>query len=128
MPFPKEPLVTTTRQRKPSEPSPIQSTSLRSVKLFWLDLDEVQSRLLTAAQQLTDKHPEIQEVWLFGSVAQGRAVSGSDADLFLFLKESDVPFLERSAYYQPEFCGLGVNLFAYTQKELERWPAPDTHF
>ena len=92
---------------------------MRSVKLFWLDLDEVQSRLLTAAQQLTDKHPEIQEVWLFGSVAQGRAVSGSDADLFLFLKESDVPFLERSAYYQPEFCGLGVDLFAYTQKELE---------
>jgi hypothetical protein len=89
------------------------------VKLFWLDLDEVKGRLTKAVQELARRHPEIVEVWLFGSLVRGQAVPGSDADVLLILKECDLPFLERGSYYQPEFCGVGVVLFAYTQKELE---------
>ena len=65
-------------------------------------------------------HPEISEAWLFGSLARGQAVPGSDADVLLVLKDCDLPFLERAAHYQPEFCGVGVDLFAYTRKELEQ--------
>jgi predicted nucleotidyltransferase len=89
------------------------------MKLFWLNLDEVKGRLTKAVQKLARRHPEIVEVWLFGSLARSQAVPGSDADVLLILKESDLPFLERGAYYQPEFCGVGVDLFAYTRKELE---------
>jgi len=120
MPSPKEPLVTTTRKRKLSVPSPIQSISSPSVKLFWLNLDEVKARLTRAAQKLAEIHPEINEVWLFGSLARGQAVPGSDADVLLVLEECDLPFLERGVHYQPEFCGVGVDLFAYTRAELEQ--------
>jgi len=90
------------------------------VKLFWLNLDEVRGRLRQAAKKLADRHPEISEIWVFGSLARGQAVPGSDADVLLVLKECKLPFLERAVHYQPEFCGVGVDLFAYTQKELEQ--------
>ena len=120
MPSPKEHHVTTTRKRKLSMPSPIQSISSPSVKLFWLNLDEVKDRLTRAAHTLAKTHPEIGEVWLFGSLARGQAVPGSDADLLLVLEECDLPFLERGVQYQPEFCGVGIDLFAYTRTELEQ--------
>jgi hypothetical protein len=40
--------------------------------------------------------------------------------VLLVLEECELPFLERAAHYQPEFCGVGVDLFAYTYKELEQ--------
>lgn len=112
--------MTITRKRKPSGPSPIQSISSLSVKLFWLNLDEVKDRLTRAARILAETHPEIAEIWLFGSLARGQAVPGSDADLLLVLEGCDLPFLDRSVHYQPEFTGVGVDLFAYTREELEQ--------
>ncbi len=88
------------------------------MKLFWLSLDEVKGRLIIAARKLAQRHSEIAEVWLFGSLARGQAVPGSDADVLLVLQDCDLPFLERASHYQLEFCGLGVDLFAYTRKEL----------
>lgn len=67
---------------------------------------------------MAEQHPEVSEVWLFGSVARGEALPGSDADLFVVLDACDLPFLERSLEYQPEFCGVGVDIFAYTREEL----------
>jgi predicted nucleotidyltransferase len=90
------------------------------VKLFWLNHDEVKDWLTKAVQNLARRHREIDEVWLFGSLARGQAVPGSDADVLLVLRECDLPFLERAAHYQPEFCGVGVDVFAYTRKELEQ--------
>jgi len=110
--------VTTTRQKKPGGPSPIQSTSSASAKIYWLNLEEVRSRLAKATQDLAREHPEIAEVWLFGSLARGQAVPGSDADVLLVLDECNLPFLDRSVHFQPEFCGVGVDLFAYTRQEL----------
>lgn len=70
-------------------------------------------------KDLTDRHPEIEQVLLFGSLARGDAVPGSDADLMLILRESSLPFLERSVRYRPVGVGLGVDVFAYTRAELE---------
>ena len=120
--------MTTTRQKKPSVPSPIHSTSSPSVKLSWLNLDEVKARLIIAARKLAKRHSEIDEVWLFGSLAGRQAVPGSDADVFLVLQDCDLPFLERAAHYQPEFCGLGVDLFAIPVKSWSRWKRPGINF
>jgi uncharacterized protein len=120
--------VTTTRPRKPGAPSPIQSISLPSVKLFWLNLDGVKSRLTRAAQKLAEMHPEITEIWLFGSLARGEAVPGSDADVLVVLEDCELSFLERSSHYQPEFGGVGVNLLAYTRQELEQMAADGHKF
>ncbi len=120
--------MTITRQRKPSAPSPIHSTSSPSVKLFWLNLDEVKGRLTKAVKKLAKRHSEISEVWLFGSLARGQAVPGSDADVLLVLEKCDLPFLERTAHYQPEFCGVGVDVLAYTRKELKQMEEASHHF
>ncbi len=88
------------------------------MKVFWFNLDEVKTCLKEAVGQMAGKHPEVVEVWLFGSIARGEAVPGSDADLFIVLESCDLPFLQRSLEYQPEFCGVGVDVFAYTQAEL----------
>jgi predicted nucleotidyltransferase len=63
-------------------------------------------------------HPEIEEVWLFGSLARGEALPGSDADLLVVLSDSPDTFLNRAVRYLPEFCGVGVDVFAYTRAEL----------
>ncbi len=88
--------------------------------VFWLNLEEVIKRLRRAVTRLAEKHPEILEVWLFGSLARGEAVPGSDADLLIILDKCTLPFLERSSHYQPDFCGVGVDVFAYTKEELAR--------
>jgi hypothetical protein len=47
-----------------------------------------------------------------------RGHAGSDADLFVVLDFCDAPFLEWSLVYQPEFCGIGVDIFANTREDL----------
>lgn len=74
--------------------------------------------LKAAVQRLAKRLPEIEEVWLFGSLARGDAAPGSDADLLIVLKDSPLPFLARSAHYQPDFCGVGVDTLVYTRAEL----------
>lgn len=109
-------------------PSVIQNRSAPSVRVFWIDLDELKACLAEAARKMAEGHPEVAEVWLFGSVARGEAVPGSDADLFLLLDACELPFLERSLEYQPEFCGVGVDVFAYTREELAAMEAQGQPF
>ena len=110
--------MTITLKKKPGGPSVIQSTSSPSVKVYWINLNELKACLTEAIEGMAARHPEVAEVWLFGSVARGEAVPGSDADLFIVLDDCELPFLERSLAYQPEFCGVGVDVFAYTRVEL----------
>lgn len=84
--------------------------------------------LKKAVQHLAKRHPDIEEVWLFGSLARGDAVPGSDADLLIVLKESALPFLARSVHYQPDFCGVGVDALVYTRAELAAMQAEDHPF
>jgi UTP:GlnB (protein PII) uridylyltransferase len=88
------------------------------VQVFWLNRPEILNRLQSAVKELTRRHPEIEQVVLFGSLARGEAVPGSDADLLLVLRESREPFLERSARYRPAEVGIGLDLIVYTQQEL----------
>ncbi len=110
--------MTTTPRPKQNAPLPIQQTSSPSVSVFWLNLDQVRTNLERTTERLAEKHPEIEEIWLFGSLARGDAVPGSDADLLVVLSNSRLSFLDRSAYYQPDFCGVGVDVLAYTRAEL----------
>ncbi|MCS6827024.1 MAG: nucleotidyltransferase domain-containing protein [Caldilinea sp.] len=66
---------------------------------------------------MAENYPEIEEVWLFGSLARGDATPGSDADLMVLVSECSLPFLERPLRYQPDFCGLGMDLLIYTRAE-----------
>lgn len=115
--------MSTTRERWQREPSPIQKKSSPSVSIFSLNQSQVRTCLKQAVTTLAVEHPEIDEVWLFGSLARGDAVPGSDADLLIVLRDSKQAFLERLPSYQPDYCGIGVDVLAYTRDELAQMKA-----
>ena len=62
---------------------------------------------------------------LFGSLQRADAVPGSDADVLLVLRATDLPFAERAAVYRPEGVGIPVGLFSlyatYTRRAPNFW-------
>lgn len=104
--------------------SVVRSSSYGSVKVFWLDSQEAVARLRSAAEGLIEQRPELVGVYLFGSLAEGRAVPGSDADLLIVLNHSDRRWLDRPLDYLPAFddVGLPVEVFCYTADEVDRVP------
>lgn len=55
--------------------------------VFWLNRPETLERLRKAVLVLVGRYPEIEQVILFGFLARGDAVPGSDADLLIILRE-----------------------------------------
>ncbi len=102
--------------------------SSNSVKIYWLDSQNVMEKLTVAARQMKARHPEIEQILLFGSLARGEAVPGSDADLLVILSSTTQPFLERIAHYLPTGLPLGIDVFPYTQDEIDRMLAAGNHF
>lgn len=105
-------------------PSVVQTRSYGSVKVFWLDRERAIENLREGAKRLGSAKPEALSVRLFGSLAEGRAVPGSDADVLVLLNSSRTRFLDRPLEYLPYFsdCGIGVDLFCYTPDEAKAVP------
>ena len=80
--------------------SVIRKQSFGSVKVFWLDRSLLKSRIRQAARNLSRQHEEVVQVVLFGSVASGRAVPSSDADILVVVRDSETPLLDRAALYR----------------------------
>lgn len=97
----------------------MRSTPSGSVRVFWLDREAVLKELEAVARQMKAARPEIEEVWLFGSLARGDAAPGSDADLLLVLSEASGTFAERIPRYLPTGLSLGVEVFPYTRVEID---------
>lgn len=110
--------MNTTPIQRPSVRSATPDKSSAFVKVFWLDRPAVLARLKQAAQVLSERHPEIEAISLFGSLARGDAVPGSDADLLVVLSHSSESFLDRAVRYRPDDVGVGVDVVAYTREEL----------
>lgn len=102
----------------------MESRSYGSVRVFWLNASEALQRLHTAAARLLRERPDVLEVRLFGSLAEGRAVPGSDADVLVLLRASERRWMDRPLEFAPYFEGVGlpVDLFCYTREEAERTP------
>ena len=104
--------------------SRVQRRSYGSVTVFWLDREGARRAVQEGADRLGRERPEVLYVGLFGSLAEGRAVPGSDADVIVLVSESARRSLDRPLDYLPYFdaVGLGVDLFVYTPAEAERIP------
>lgn len=91
----------------------------RNVRVFRLDQAAVLARLRARARRLLERRPDAVEVRLFGSFARGEARPGSDADLFVVLRDGAGPLLERLPGLAREFEGVGVgcDVIAYTESE-----------
>jgi hypothetical protein len=90
-----------------------------SVRVFRLDVDGVMARLRERARTLVEGNSNVREVRLFGSLARGEAHPGSDADLFIVLRDGAPPFLDRIPGLARHFAGVGIgcDVIAYTESE-----------
>lgn len=104
--------------------SVIRTRSFGSAKVFWLDRDEALRRLHDAAGRVLAERPDVLAIHLFGSLADGRAVPGSDADVLILLERSERRWIDRPLDYIGYFEGVGmpVELFCYTTEEADRTP------
>ena len=80
----------------------------RDVRVFRLDRERTIGQLRTRAQKLVESRADVLEVRLFGSLARGSATPGSDADLFIVLRDGAGPLLDRIADLARHFTGTGT--------------------
>lgn len=91
-----------------------------TVEITWFDRAAVERALQEHVGRLSARYPEIEEIVLFGSVAKGTPVPGSDVDLLIVLQASDRRFIDRIPAFLPDRFPVGVDVFPYTREELER--------
>ncbi|HVT45457.1 MAG TPA: nucleotidyltransferase domain-containing protein [Thermoanaerobaculia bacterium] len=71
------------------------------------------------ASRLKDSHEEIVRVIWFGSRVRGEARAGSDVDLCLVLRHAGGRWFDRIPRYLPSHFPTDIDLFPYTEQELE---------
>ena len=91
----------------------------RNVRVFRLDREGIIARLRERARDLLEQRADLVEVRLFGSLARGDAHPGSDADLFVILRDGAGPCLDRLAPLARVFAGVsvGCDVIAFTESE-----------
>ncbi len=100
--------------------SAIQTKLYNSVKVIWLNKKVLIKNLKEAVKNLVRSRPEVLQVILFGSVAEGRALPSSDVDILIIISKVNTHFLNRPLVYYEYFrnVGLGTDIFVYTEAEL----------
>jgi predicted nucleotidyltransferase len=107
------------RGRMLSMQSFIVEESLNSVKIFWLDQERLRAELYRIAQEVGRGDKNVMKILLFGSLAENRAVPGSDADILIILKRTTEPFFKRIEAWAAKFSvDFPIELFPYTEEEL----------
>lgn len=91
----------------------------RNVRVFRFDRAGTVARVRTRAETLLEQRPDVIEVRLFGSLAHGMPRPGSDADLFIVVRDGAPTFLDRIPDLARAFAGAGVgcDVIAYTESE-----------
>jgi len=87
-----------------------------------VDDQALRQRLEEIAVQIRAKHPEVEEVVLFGSFARGDFTPRSDVDVAILLSADGEPFLQWADRFLDAFSDLSldVNLLVYTREEMNR--------
>jgi predicted nucleotidyltransferase len=101
-------------------PSFVVEESLGSVKVFWLKQEELVEEIRKVAHRLGESDENVVKIVLFGSLAERKAVPGSDADILVLLKEDERGFMDRVAVWRGKFSlDFPTEVFPYTEKELD---------
>jgi predicted nucleotidyltransferase len=98
---------------------------LSGVVVKSVDEGAVRRAMDAYAARLLVGHPEIEEIVVFGSFAEGTWAPGSDLDIFVVLSSSSRPVRDRIPDLLPGAFPVGVDLFPYTRAEMAaRAPSP----
>ncbi len=114
----------TSHVRRQNVLSLIQEKCFNSVRIFWLDRAKAIEVLRAKAREYVNANKNVLKVVLFGSLAEGRALPGSDADILILLETSQQDFLSRMDGPLNIFSGLGIGIevFPYTCTEAAGIP------
>ena len=95
---------------------------MNGVKVRFLKRSEILPRLVALAQRLLASRADVLEVSLFGSLARGNYAPGSDADIYILLKENPRRFIDRIPEFLKHFSGAGlpIEVFPYTLEEVAK--------
>jgi predicted nucleotidyltransferase len=107
----------------PKLPSVYARRSFGSSRVTYLNRPQALEQLRLLACRLLDNDPRVIEVRLFGSLARGEAVPGSDADVLIVLRSHPLPcWFDRIVEYGQAFADtdMPVEPFPYTLGELEK--------
>lgn len=99
----------------------VQKKSFGSVKLFWLNKENLDNALKEIAGKIGEENKNVNKIILFGSHAENRATAFSDVDILIVAGKENRKFFERGKDYFEYFSelGLSTDIFVYTEEELE---------
>ena len=102
-------------------PSIVQKKSLNSVTIFWFKKDKALRILRRIAKIIGKNCSGVLRVGLFGSIAKGTAVPGSDADILIILDQSQKRIMDRYHDFIQFFktLDIDVDIFCYTLEEID---------
>jgi len=91
------------------------------VKIKFLDPERILAELNATARSLILKNQNIKGIYLFGSLAQGKVVPGSDADILILLKKDDRRMIDRIPEFLKHFLtsSIPTDVFPYTETEIQ---------
>jgi predicted nucleotidyltransferase len=96
----------------------MRKPSLSGVVVKSIDERAVRRAMDAYAAWLLATHPEVQEIIVFGSFAEGTWAPGSDLDVFVILSHSPILVRDRIPALLPGPFPVGVDLFPYTREEI----------
>jgi predicted nucleotidyltransferase len=91
---------------------------LTGVVVKSVDEGAVRRAMDAYAARLLATHPEVEEIVVFGSFAEGTWAPGSDLDVFVILSHSAKAVWDRIPDLLPGAFPVGVDLFPYTRQEV----------
>ena len=93
--------------------------SLSSSVLTWPDRDTVVGALRHWADQARGRQPDVSRIGYAGSYARGDWGVGSDLDVVILLRATDLPFERRSPAWDATGLPVPADVLVYTDEEWD---------
>ncbi|MCX7682110.1 MAG: nucleotidyltransferase domain-containing protein [Anaerolineae bacterium] len=93
--------------------------SLNASVLVWPDCQEVERALRQWVHRCVHGRHDVLRVGYFGSYARNDWGVGSDLDLLILLKDSELPFIRRAAGWDILDLPVPTDVVVYTEREWE---------
>ena len=91
-----------------------------SVRVISADRATVERAVTAHARRLRERYPAVRRIVWFGSWVTGVPTPGSDVDLCVVLGHAAEKFRDRIPALLPDAFPVGLDIFPYTEEEMER--------